>query len=32
MRELKNMQIDNTKMYEAVKKINHLKPPQKLLI
>ena len=26
------MQNDNTKMYEAVKKIKHLRPPQKLLI
>ena len=32
MRELENMQNDNTKMYEAVKKIKRLKPSQKLLI
>ena len=30
--ELENLQNDNTKMYEAVKKIKHLRPPQKLLI
>ena len=30
--ELENMHNDNTKMYEAVKKIKHLKPLQKLLI
>ena len=30
--ELENMQNGNTKMYEAVKKIKHLRPPQKLLI
>ena len=26
------MQNDNTKMYEGVKKIKHLRPPQKLLL
>ena len=30
--ELENIQHDNTKMYEAVKKIKRLRPPQKLLI
>ena len=30
--ELENLRNDNTKMYEAVKKIKHLRPPQKLLI
>ena len=30
--ELENMQNGNTKMYEAVKKIKHLRPPQKLLM
>ena len=30
--ELVNMQNDNTKMYEAVKKIKRLRPSQKLLI
>ena len=30
--ELENLQNDNTKMYEAVKKIKHLRPPQKRLI
>ena len=30
--ELANMQNDNTKMYEAVKKIKRLRPSQKLLI
>ena len=30
--ELENMQNDNTKMYEAVKKIKCLRPPQKLLM
>ena len=30
--ELENIHHDNTKMYEAVKKIKRLRPPQKLLI
>ena len=30
--ELENMQNGNTKMYETVKKIKHLRPPQKLFI
>ena len=30
--ELENLQNYNTKIYEAVKKIKHLRPPQKLLI
>ena len=30
--ELENIHNDNTKMYEAVKKIKHLRPLQKLLI
>ena len=32
MRELENMQNDNTKVYEAGKKIKRLKRPQKLLM
>ena len=32
MCKLKNRQNDNNKIYKAVKKINRLKPPLKLLI